>query len=402
MNIFVLPSWFPPEGGEFFAQQAHSLARQGHDVTVCAARSVTLRTPLRWFRALFALIYGPTYAPDRNLAVYTLTYPTLRLGLKLKVGLYCLFLSWCFRRATQRSNKPDIIHVHSVIWAGVAAERISRQIACPYFITEHRSRFVENDFVSSSDRKEMNHVLIREALTFASRVAAVSSSMLPALCRLGGLNENQLTVIPNMVDVDFFQPQPPINDLRFRFFSLGNLVALKGFLDLVEAFSLVARERSAELVIGGEGPHRRALEQRIRDLGLTDTITLKGNLSRHGVRQEMSSARSFVLASHYEAFGVVFIEAMAMGLPLVGTRSGGPEEVITSDLGLLSPVGDIEALAANLIRMIDTYEDFDRIRIRQRAVDLYAEDIIAQRLTLEFEEVIRSWRMTRHTRRVAR
>jgi glycosyltransferase involved in cell wall biosynthesis len=401
MNIVVLPSWFPPEGGEFFAQQARSLARLGHNVTVCVAKSVTLRTPVLWLRALFTLIYGPKHSHDSGLAVYSLTYPTLRLGSTFKIELYSFFLSWCFRRATKHLQEPDIIHVHSVIWAGVAAERISRRIARPYFVTEHRSRFVENGFVSSSDRREMNQDHTREALAGASKVAAVSSSMLPALRRLSGLNASRLTVIPNMVDVDFFQPRPLIEGLDFRFFSLGNLVALKGFLDLVEAFSLVTRERPSELVIGGEGPHRRALEQRIRDLGLTDTVILKGNLSRLGVRQEMSNANSFVLASHYEAFGVVFIEAMAMGLPLIGTRSGGPEEVITSEVGLLSDVGDIEGLAANMKRMIDAHGDFDRTRIRQRAVDLYSEDVIARRLTDEFEDVISSWRVTHRGSRVA-
>jgi len=193
-----------------------------------------------------------------------------------------------------------------------------------------------------------------------------------------------------MVDTEFFTPNTqPNKNAKFRFFSLAGLTPLKGFLDLIDAFSRI-KEFDAELVIGGDGPQRKEIEARIDELNITNKVSLLGALDRMEVRNQMRKSDAFVLATKYEAFGVVFIEAMACGLPIIATNSGGPESIVHEDVGYLSNVGDIQALALNMRKMINNRSLFDGVNIRKITCDTYSEDAIGRCLIQHFEQIIDS------------
>ena len=99
------------------------------------------------------------------------------------------------------------------------------------------------------------------------------------------------------------------------------------------------------LEIGGEGPSRPSLEQQVQQLGLADRVTFLGRLARPEVRDALGRADLFVLASPHETFGVVVAEAMACGLPVVITRSGGPEAFVPTGAGVVVEPGDPTSLA---------------------------------------------------------
>jgi glycosyltransferase involved in cell wall biosynthesis len=102
----------------------------------------------------------------------------------------------------------------------------------------------------------------------------------------------------------------------------------------------------------------------------------------------MNACDLVVLPSLSEGFGVVLIEAMACGKPVVATRCGGPEEIVTPETGILVPPGDEIALAKALHDVLSDQQRFDPQEIRRRAVDNYAYGNIASRITAVYREVL--------------
>src|SRR5690606_9435676 len=94
-------------------------------------------------------------------------------------------------------------------------------------------------------------------------------------------------------------------------------------------------------------------------------VTFLGKLSRGEVRMALSNCNAFVLPSRFETFGVVLVEALAMGVPVIATRCGGPEDIVTENTGVLVPVDDRQALAEALESVLLSPDKWDRDTIRE-------------------------------------
>lgn len=113
-------------------------------------------------------------------------------------------------------------------------------------------------------------------------------------------------------------------------------------------------------------------------------------LSREELSELLGTCDAFVLASYAETFGIVFIEAMATGLPAIGTECGGPENIITPESGFLIQPGDVEALAGKMKALYDTYEQFDKKKIRQSIVNRFDFQLAGQKLLQVYSEALKS------------
>ncbi|MEM2604119.1 MAG: glycosyltransferase, partial [Candidatus Korarchaeum sp.] len=168
-------------------------------------------------------------------------------------------------------------------------------------------------------------------------------------------------------------------------FSLGALVPRKGFQYLIRAMPNVLREHHDVLCfIGGIGPYGKELRRIVRKLGLESKVKLLGFIPEDELSLWMNSCDVFVLPSLSESFGVVQIEAMACGKPVVATKNGGSEEIIVSeDYGLLCEPGDPDGLAERIAIALSRGWDPDTIRsyalsfswenVVKRVVDVYRE-----------------------------
>jgi glycosyltransferase involved in cell wall biosynthesis len=166
----------------------------------------------------------------------------------------------------------------------------------------------------------------------------------------------------------------------------------KRVVDLIDAFAVVtAREPRARLVIIGDGPEHAALQRRLQDRGLQAQVRLLGALQEDAeVRRWYTRASVFCLPSEQEGFGIVFLEAMASGLPVVTTTSAAiPEVVPDGEAGLLVPPRDPDALAEALLRLL---QDPDlRARLREcgrRHVRQYSWDRVADRFLEAVEPLV--------------
>jgi glycosyltransferase involved in cell wall biosynthesis len=384
-RIVLIPSWYPspesPVTGIFVREQARCLA-QRFDVTVLTPRFPSLANQLR-------LRWGPEFEQENDSGVRTcrvrkLKIPTLRRWIPFLNGpdhvlvFYRKFAAAIrrgFHRHVREHGLPDLIHAHVVLPAGWIAIELGRAFGVPVVLTEHSGPF------SMHLQTKKQQELVRDILTGMTRVVAVGTTLkktMQAFCpRL------DIDVIGNVIDTDFFTPGPPsFAEQPFSFLFVGALVEGKGVQHLLPAVRLLQGQARAdfEIRIAGAGPYRRALEQMAANLGVLPRCRFLGALDRPAVREEMRRCDGFVLPSLAETFGVVLVEAMACGKPVLATRCGGPEELVTPETGVLVETADPPALAAAMADFVERRRNFDRGRIRDSVVRRFGQDSFLDRM----------------------
>jgi glycosyltransferase involved in cell wall biosynthesis len=383
MKVLVIPSWYPPDGGYFFKEHSEALHRAGCDIDILVNRVIGIRRLNRiengrWFQ--------PSIGNENGLQVYRSVYWKIPGNERINIKLWVRSTVRLFRKYISLYGMPDIILAHSAIWAGLAAARINKEFGIPYIITEHRSFFVFDKGDARRMVKPFYIPLLKEAYSFCRKLVIVSGSMRTGLLELFPELGRKMEIIPNMVNGGYFNmPGQKRRTDPFIFLSAGRLAAVKGLDILISAFGeLIKRTgRKVFLRIAGRGEMKEALEKQVVARGLSDIVTFLGRVSRDDMVREMKEANCFVLSSSYEAFGVVLIEAMSTGLPVIATRSGGPEEIIDEKCGYLIDPGNTEEMADTMLKMMSNYEGFNQAQIRDRVLSLYgAVEIAAKYLGL--------------------
>ena len=191
-------------------------------------------------------------------------------------------------------------------------------------------------------------------------------------------------VVPNVVHTSRFAPLPRRRDTdAFRFVCIAILGPNKNIQLLIRAFHRAfAAEESVELEIVGDGAERRRLENVASGLKTGRRIVFRGAVDTAGVVEALRRSHCCVSSSNVETFGVTLIEALAAGIPVVATRSGGPQDIVTRECGHLVPVGDERALARAMRQVFE-----DRGMWEERTDDLseyarhtYGPDAVVSRL----------------------
>ncbi|HEY4489328.1 MAG TPA: glycosyltransferase family 4 protein [Candidatus Paceibacterota bacterium] len=179
-----------------------------------------------------------------------------------------------------------------------------------------------------------------------------------------GIPPEKIQVIHNAVTLAE-EGKVPEEMLRLphpRILTIARLVPWKGIDKLIEAVAKVREGgKNASLIIVGDGPERSQLETHAREK-LQDGFVFTGSLPPEDVRAILRESDVFALNSTYEGLSHVLIEALAAGLPIVATRAGGNAEVVTEDSGILIPVGDTNALADAIDKVILDPEISTRLR----------------------------------------
>lgn len=380
MHILILPMYYPekdssPHRGYMFFEQAMQLAESGCKVGL----AFTEQRPLKNFTWKRFRQESHFQATTENNGTFT----TMRLHawnpkLSTRIGgiIWSLLTVLLVRQYIRQQGKPDLIHAHFGLWAGYSARLIYRWYHIPYVITEHASS-INGNHTSPSQKK-----ILQRAYRSARKVICVGTMLQHNLSEYVDDNR-KVTVIPNFVDTRTFRfsPHRTEKEKRFTFVSVGNLSKRKGFHDLLTAFHRQFGDKPhVSLVIAGDGEERQALTQQVESLHLQSQVTLTGQLSRDQLADRLATCDAFVLPSYAETFGIVFIEAMSAGLPAVGTVCGGPEDIITPESGFLVQPGDVDALAVKMKALYETYEQFDKEKIRQSIVSRFDFQLAGEKL----------------------
>ncbi len=247
-------------------------------------------------------------------------------------------------------HRPDVVHAHDPHAVAMASLALSFGVApaAPVLVASRRVDF-------RLQRHSFSRWKYRQVACFVAASRAIAD-----ILESDGVPRSRITVVHDGIDVGSVMRTVPADLHREFWFPKGSLVLVnvgalvphKGQKFLVDAFALVRRTLpSTQLVIFGEGELRGSLEQQIRDLDLQKHVVLAG--FRDDVLALTRSADLFVMSSVTEGLGSTILDAMAMGLAVVGTRAGGiPEAVDDGVTGLLVPPGQADALAAALVRLL--------------------------------------------------
>jgi glycosyltransferase involved in cell wall biosynthesis len=214
-------------------------------------------------------------------------------------------------------------------------------------------------------------------------MAAVSPNLCAVVTRELKLDREPLC-IPNMLAPEFLAPlnAAKTSAKEFVFLTVGNFIPVKGHAFLLKAFARAfAGTPDVKLRIGGDGDLDESLRRLAVDLGIADRVTFPGRLSPEAVAAQMDSCNAFVLPSIVETFGVVVIEALARGKPVIATNCGGPESILTPADGVLVPPGDVGSLESALKSMSDDADDYGPEDLRSRALARFGPAVIARKLT---------------------
>lgn len=311
-----------------------------------------------------------------GIAVFELSLPTgiYRRGLPILQAL----CSRMYKKVVRNWGKPDVLHTHFYFMGAIAA-KLPKLAGIPMVHTEHSSKLNKPlAAISSLDKK-----LAQKAFTAASVITAVSTAYANRLHQNFGIKAQ---VVPNVLALSLSGTSTssvtdgePITP--FTWVSVGRLIQPKGFDTLLEAFAQTLKEdANQQLQIIGDGPQKVALQTKIEQLHLTDKVKLLGAMPRNKVQECLADAHAFVLLSQSETFGVSYIEAMAMGLPVVATDCGGPADFVNHKNGLLVPVNNTLMASQAMQNMLDRYATYSPHQIAKQVQDAYSPAAIAKQL----------------------
>jgi len=258
----------------------------------------------------------------------------------------------------------DVIHAQWTLSAG--SSRLSRIIHhSPIVVTLHGSDIFQ---VTQS---WLGLLLTRWVLRGCDQIVAVSQALKEfTLESVAG--SASIAVIPDGVNLNHFKP--PRERRKPVILYVGSLIKRKGVVYLLEAMAKLTRSApSLELKIIGDGPEKPELEEIAAQLGLGRRVSFLGFLPPDEVRQWMQRAKLFVLPSVEEGLGVVLLEALACGTPIVASRIGGIPEVLTPEVGILVPPTDVDALSEAILQALNDEEQWQEMSLnaRKRAEEVY-------------------------------
>ncbi len=258
----------------------------------------------------------------------------------------------------------EILHVHYAIphaYAAYMAKKmlIEENIYVPIVTTLHGTDIT---LVGS-------HPFYKPAVTFSinksDAVTAVSQSLKDDTLRLFDI-KNDINVVPNFIDLNKYnhaftdcQRGMMAADNEKIITHISNLRPVKRVQDVISVFYNIQKEMPAKLMFIGEGPEREQVEMRCQELGITEKVVFFGKSNE--IDKILCFSDLFLLPSQTESFGLAALEAMASGVPVISSNTGGiPEVNIHGVSGYLSDVGDVADMTKNALQILS---DKDRLQI---------------------------------------
>jgi glycosyltransferase involved in cell wall biosynthesis len=332
-----------------------SLAYGGAETQVVR---LAIRLKLRgWEVAVASLMPPKAYVEDLEAA----GIPVFSLGIRRKLPdprpvlrLVQIIRKW----------RPDIVHSH-MVHANLLARIVRFLAPIPVLICSARS---------IDEGSRFREILYRLTDSLCDLTTQVSHAGLERYVRVGAVPRHKIRYIPNGVDTERFKPN--LEDrLKFRkelgvdgfvWLAVGRFDPPKDYPSMLQAFARVVHKHSNTiLLIAGDGPLRKTMENLARELGIEKRTKFLG--IRRDIPQLMNAADAYVMSSSWEGMPNVLLEASATGLPIVATDVGGNREIVLDGVtGFLVPPRNPEALARAMLRIMDL-SDEERKEMGKRA-----------------------------------
>ena len=388
MRVAMLTWEYPPRIVGGLAMHVYdlstTLARSGMDVTVITVndQGVAEREVLDGVKVLRVYPYD---LPSRDIVSW---------AVQLNVAM--------LEKAIQEINREgpfQIIHAHDWLVAH-AGRALKHSYQVPLIATIHATEYGRNNGLHNDVQRHISN--IEWWLTYeAWKVICCSSYMVGELSRVFNLPRDKVVHIHNGVHMARFRERQVPPDFRNRFalpyekiiYYVGRLVREKGVHVLIDAaYKVLSNEPDAKFIIAGTGPYENYLRSKARDIGLGDKMLFTGYINDYDRDMLYLAANAAVFPSLYEPFGIVALESMAAGTPVIVSDSGGLAEIVEHEVdGLHATTGSANSLADQILRILKS--DLLAKKLRENALqkvkNLYDWRVIANKTIEVYETVTR-------------
>lgn len=356
MKIGIITSAYPEfeddPHGIFVHRLMKEISKQGHEVNVLAPYAGDKTEYL--LDGVYVQKFNYFY-PKRfqKLAGRSGMIDNVKEGFFVKIQ-FLSFIIFNVIHSCRKLKDMDVVHVQWPIPNGLGAVFLKWRYKIPSVST------VYGEEVYLSTRYHIAHIL-KFLLNRSCDIVTISNATYKA-CLNMGLSENKLSIIPFGVDTSFYRPLNFTKDEKiFQILSVGYLIERKGFMYLISSIKEVIKvHKNVKLRIVGSGPQEQQLKNHISKLNLEDHVEIFGNVSDVELLNMYNFSDLFILPSivdsqgNTEGLGVVLIEAMACGLPVIGSNIGGITDIIQDgENGLLVNQKDIHELSKSINKLIE-------------------------------------------------
>ena len=362
-NLKIGITCYPSLGGSgvVATELGKRLAERGHEVHFIA-NSI----PFRLGQFHKNIFYHEVEVND----YYVFRYPPYDLSLATKMA------------QVAKAQQLDLLHVHYAVPHAVCAYLAKQMVPDDLKVVTT----LHGTDITVLAQDESLKDLIQLAINKSDAVTAVSNDLIRETHELLEITRD-IDLTYNFVDERVYYPRE-VSSLRRDYASdqekvlmhISNFRPVKRTPDVIDVFARVQQELPTKLILVGEGPDLPKIQCRIQELGLTEKVLFLGK--QDDVAQVISMADLLLLPSEKESFGLVALEAMACGVPTIGSTAGGiPELVLHGQTGMLSPIGDTAQMAKDAVRLLTDDErmnNFKKACLERASVNFNIDKITEQ------------------------
>jgi glycosyltransferase involved in cell wall biosynthesis len=380
-KILWLCSWYPspaePFNGDFIQRHARAAALYNNIYVIHISGAKNIKSP--------SVINTSTQGLSEKIILYK-----NRKGL---LGKLVNHFSWnrIYKKAVrdfiEENGRPDLVHVHVPMKAGLIAMWVKRKFSVPYIVTEHWG--IYNDVLKEnySAKPGWFKKLTKNIFLYAAAASSVSNYLAGRIKKYVA-PELTFEIISNTADTAlfFYKAKPAA---KFRFIHISNMIPLKNAEGLLIAFEELKKTNAGiELVF--IGPNYFSLEQMAGDFGLLNqSVFFKGEVSYNKVAEEIQQSDCLLLFSNIENSPCVISESLCCGVPVIATNVGGIPELVSSANSVLVEPGNTQDLKEAMRKIIDNYTGYDKNKIAEDAQSKFSYSVIGKKIDELYQSVIK-------------
>ena len=400
MKVLVIshmyPSTFNEIGGIFVHEQVKVLVSKGIKVQVV---SPVPRTP-----------FPINYLSSKWKKYSTVPEKTVYEGINIWYPRYLTFpRAWFFASSGQRMYlgikdvvakiykefQFDLIHAHVALPDGYAGMKVAQKYKKPLIVNIHGQDFQQTIFKNNKCKKN-----IEKIINFSEKTIVVSRKLKRIGKKYLEINKDKIIVVPNGINREdiYTEKNKNIQDYKDKkvILSVSHLIKTKGIdLNIKAIAKLKSKYSNIIYLIIGKGDEKKKLKELVNKLNLQNMVKFIGEVSHHKVMEYMAVCDIFSLPSWNEGFGIVYLEAMAQGKPVIGCQGEGIEDFVENGkTGLLVKPKDVDSLVEALDFLLS--HPIEAQEIGKRAGDLVLKNYTwgknAERTIEVYREVLNNAR----------
>lgn len=383
MKVLWLASWYPNKldkfTGDFIQRHAQAVSQYCEVEVIYVKKDETLSANTT---ELKKIVTG-------NLTEQLIYYNSSKTSFKI-LDRFLSFLNYkkYFRNAIKRyckdKGKPDFVHVHVAMNAGVAGLWVKKKWSIPYFVTEHWVGYYRECVPSIFDKnflfRSLNKRILKKAALFFPVSKGLGETVKQHFVNI------PFCAIPNVVNTQIFNYKPS-NPAKFRFIHISYMNYQKNPEGIMKAAALL-KDRGCDfeiLMLGNDNNELRSMANKYELLN--KFVFFQQPVAYSEVAVQMQTASALLLFSRFENLPCVILEALCCGLPVISSDVGGVSEVIDINNGILVESEDVVQLVETMQSLITNYHQYDRYVIAAKAAERYSYEIVGKQFYNQYTKM---------------